>query len=135
MFRHMIRPSACMVRAWFLVSLVTLWSAAAQATAAETVHRPFAPAGERLTPSGGVIPPWAATHRIDPIEVEFMAASGNVVDVELPLGPGLSVVAELRRTDVLTPGARVVVAGDGGVETPLMPTVTLWTGRIGGDPS
>ena len=103
-------------------------SVAHAASPDELVHRPLTPASQGIAS----VPAWAAPHRIDADALAFMIEAGNVVQVELPLGPGPRVVAELRRVDVLTDDATVVVAGPGGVETPLATSVSLWTGSVPG---
>jgi hypothetical protein len=84
-------------------------SVAHAASPDELVHRPLTPASQGIAS----VPAWAAPHRIDADALAFMIEAGNVVQVELPLGPGPRVVAELRRVDVLTDDATVVVAGPG----------------------
>ncbi|MFZ4431375.1 MAG: M12 family metallo-peptidase, partial [Phycisphaerales bacterium] len=60
--------------------------------------------------------------------------AGNVLDVELPLGPDATVVARLRRFDIVAPDATIVDEGPGGVRTPVPVTVSTWTGHLLDDP-
>ena len=107
-------------------------SFAAAASLDEVVHRPLTRASLSASQGKALVPAWAAPLRIDGDALATMVEAGNIVSVELPLGPGATVVAEVRRVDVLTEDARIVVAGPGGVETPLSPTVSLWSGSIPG---
>lgn len=98
----------------------------------DIVHRPLTPATAPTMDGGSLVPAWAGSHRIDPGAVAVMAESGNIVNVELPLGPDATVVAELRRIDVIADDARIVTVEAGGVERPLGTTVSLWTGSVPG---
>jgi hypothetical protein len=96
------------------------------------VFRPLPPL--HASPAIGDVPAWAAACSLDPGVVAMMEESGNVLDVELPLGPGASVVARLRRFDVVAPDATLVLEGAGGARTPLLVTVSTWTGHLLDDP-
>ncbi|MFZ4430555.1 MAG: M12 family metallo-peptidase [Phycisphaerales bacterium] len=85
-------------------------------------------------PAAASLPAWTSAHAIDPAVVAMMHDAGNVLDVELPLGPGATVVARLRRFDVVTPDATLVDEGPGGVRSPLAITVSTWTGHLLDDP-
>ena len=80
------------------------------------------------------LPAWTVACSLDPGVVAMMEESGNVLDVELPLGPGATVVARLRRFDVVAPDATLVLEGAGGMRTPLLVTVSTWTGHLLDDP-
>ena len=85
-------------------------------------------------PAATSLPAWTSAHAIDPAVVAMMHDAGNVLDVELPLGPGATVVARLRRFDVVTPDATLVDEGPGGVQSPLAISVSTWTGHLLDDP-
>ncbi|MEY3232332.1 MAG: hypothetical protein RL689_2421 [Planctomycetota bacterium] len=85
-------------------------------------------------PAATSLPAWTSAHAIDPAVVAMMHDAGNVLDVELPLGPGATVVARLRRFDVVTPDATLVDEGPGGVRSPFAISVSTWTGHLLDDP-
>ncbi|MEI7658585.1 MAG: M12 family metallo-peptidase [Phycisphaerae bacterium] len=96
------------------------------------VFRPLPP---RLAarPLAG-LPARATACSLDPAVVAMMNQAGNVLDVELPLGAGATVVARLRRFEVVAPDATLVDEGPGGVRSPLAITVSTWTGHLLDDP-
>ncbi len=115
-----------------LVASSLACSFARAASLDDIVHRPLSPAALAASQGRGLVPGWAAAHRIDPVAVSIMSEAGNIATVELPLGPDATVVAELRRVDVLADDARIVTVEAGGVERPLATTVSLWAGSVPG---
>jgi hypothetical protein len=113
-----------------LLAFIASLSASAQQVD-DRVHEPLTPTTAPASIASRLLP-GATVLRIDANDVAEMGTA-NLIDAELPVGGGATVTVELHRETILSDDARIIVAGPGGLETPIAPTIEIWSGSVIGD--
>ncbi len=103
----------------------------AQIRQGSSVIRPL-PAQFRAPAVAG-LPLWASARAIDPAAVELMNDAGDLIEVELPRGSD-TVVALLRRVEIVAADATLVLQSLDGSIAPLNLSLSVWSGHVAGHP-